>query len=345
MQKGSTMSKTNSRTRAFETVNNKGFKSNRSRQKLVVAIFVVIILILLAFATLIIGQIVNKVGPRPTLPGPSGSNTIPKDAGDVKIGSLLFIGEKYQYNFPTDVSNIVNLYQYQNNSENSGKTHINGYCTYSLTMDRITLDKTTLEAFNQMILDYCGTLDLSGASKNAASNLNVAWGNYDDVDEYLSDIASEAYGAEYYDHALGTTLTLRRNSDSAPITEQILKDEYTWIYENAHKYGFIIRFPDECKDHTGFDSSKRVHLRYVGIEHATYIHQNEICFEEYLELVRNYGVDNPLTFTADNGNTYEVYYVTYSGNPTSVPVPKDNPYTISGDNMNGFIVTVENTIE
>ena len=41
------------------------------------------------------------------------------------------------------------------------------------------------------------------------------------------------------------------------------------------------------------------------------------------------------------GKEYSVYYVKYSGNPTSVPVPKNSNYTISGDNMNGFIVTVE----
>ena len=341
------MSKNDSRTRAFETVNNKGFKSNKSRQKLVIAIFVVIILILLAFATLIIGQIINKVGPRPTLPGPSNDNItyIPKDAGDVKIGNLLFISDKYQYEFSGDFSNMINIKNYQRSSENVAQTEINGLYTYSLAADRIALDKTALEAFNLMVLDYCKTLDLSGAKENSASNIIIAWGGYseDTVHEYETDVKD--IGKDYYDHAIGTALTLKVYSPSTVITETILKQDYTWIYENAHKYGYIIRFPDGCSDHTGFDSSKRIHLRYVGVEHATYIYKNGLCLEEYLELLHDYSVDNPLTFTGDNGNTYQVYYVAYSGNPTSVPVPKNNPYTISGDNMNGFIVTVENTIE
>ncbi len=341
------MSKNNSRTRAFETVNNKGFKSNKSRQKLVVAIFVVIILILAAFATLIIGQIINKIQLTSTTPPTSNKDItyVLKDAGDIKIGNLLFISDKYQYEFSGDFSNMVNIKDYQRSSDNISKAEIDGLYTYSLAADRIVLDNSALEAFNLMVLEYCKTLDLSDANQNSASNIIIAWGGYSEstAHEYESDV--QDIGKDYYDHALGTSLTLKVYSPSTVITETLLRQNYSWIYENAHKYGFIIRFPDECKDHTGFDSSTRIHLRYVGVEHATYIYQNELCFEEYLELVRNYNIDNPLTFTGSNGNTYQVYYVSYSGNPTSVPVPKNNPYTISGDNMNGFIVTVENTIE
>ena len=128
---------------------------------------------------------------------------------------------------------------------------------------------------------------------------------------------------------------------STVITESLLKSSYIWIYENAHKYGFIIRYPGDCKNHTGEDSSKRVHFRYVGVEHATYIYDNNICLDEYLELLReDHGFNNPLTFTAGD-KEYQVYYVKYSGNPTQIPVLKDSNYSISGDNMNGFIVTVE----
>ena len=119
---------------------------------------------------------------------------------------------------------------------------------------------------------------------------------------------------------------------------------YKWLSENAYKYGFILRYPADKTDVTGYDYESW-HYRFVGRYHATAIAESGLCFEEYLELIRDHSHDNPLTFTADNGNTYQVYYVAYSGNPTSVPVPKNNPYTISGDNMNGFIVTVENIIE
>ena len=239
---------------------------------------------------------------------------------------------------------MVNLYQYRKNSDNVSKVEINGCYTYSLSLERIALEKDTLDAFNRMILDYCNTIDLKDANVNCASNVVIGWGGYNEntIDEYETDLSSASTGKEYYDHILGTTLALRRNNPSESLSEEILKKDFEWIYNNLHKYGFIIRYPNACKNHTGFDSSKRVHLRYIGVEHATYIHQNNICFEEYLELLRNQhnSPDKALNIQVADAS-YLVYYIKYTGNPTSIPVPKNATYTISGDNMNGFIVTVE----
>ena len=333
------MSQNNQRTRAFETVDN---SANESRRKVVIAIFVVIALILASFATLIIGKIVSKLPEKPYTPSNNNLTYIPKEAADIKIGNLLSISDSYTYVIPSDFSNMVNLYQYRKNSDNVSKVEINGKLTYSLTADDIAIEATTCDAFNQMILDYCKTLDLSSANQNSASNLVVAWGGYTEgtANEYADDIANISKG--FYDHGLGTTLTLKTFSPSTVVTEEILKNDYLWIYENAHKYGFIIRYPNACKNHTGLDSTKRVHLRYIGVEHATYIHQNNICFEEYLELLRNQhnSPDKALNIQVADAS-YLVYYIKYTGNPTSIPVPKNSTYTISGDNMNGFIVTVE----
>ena len=57
-------------------------------------------------------------------------------------------------------------------------------------------------------------------------------------------------------------------------------EEYKWLLDNAHKYGFIQRFPEGKEDITGFKYSAW-HLRYVGIDAATFIHDNNITFEEY----------------------------------------------------------------
>ena len=208
----------------------------------------------------------------------------------------------------------------------------------------IALDATTLNAFSKMMYEYCETLDLSNSNINCASNLVLAWGGYiqTTINEYESDLADPEIGKDYYDHILGTSLTLKTFNPSEPVNETIFKNDFAWIYENAYKFGFILRYPDHSKNLTGFDGNARVHLRYIGVEHATYIHQNNICFEEYLELLRNQhnSPDKALTIqTADA--SYLVYYIKYTGNPTSIPVPKNSTYTISGDNMNGFIVTVE----
>jgi hypothetical protein len=57
---------------------------------------------------------------------------------------------------------------------------------------------------------------------------------------------------------------------------------YKWLKENAHKYGFILRFPEDKTGVTGY-SYESWHYRYVGVEHAKEIHKKGITLEEYLE--------------------------------------------------------------
>ena len=57
-------------------------------------------------------------------------------------------------------------------------------------------------------------------------------------------------------------------------------DEYKWLYDNAYKYGFIFRLPDDKIKLTGFDASTW-RLRYVGKDAAKIIYDEKICFEEY----------------------------------------------------------------
>jgi len=56
--------------------------------------------------------------------------------------------------------------------------------------------------------------------------------------------------------------------------------EFTWLKENAHKYGFILRYPKGKEYLTGY-KYEPWHYRYVGVEAATYIYENDIVFEEY----------------------------------------------------------------
>lgn len=55
-----------------------------------------------------------------------------------------------------------------------------------------------------------------------------------------------------------------------------------WLAENAHYFGFIVRYPDGKTDITGI-SYEPWHFRYVGRFHATRIHDMGLCLEEYWE--------------------------------------------------------------
>lgn len=56
---------------------------------------------------------------------------------------------------------------------------------------------------------------------------------------------------------------------------------YNWLYDNAHKYGFIKRYPEDKTDITGI-INEPWHYRYVGIEAATEMKASGQCLEEYL---------------------------------------------------------------
>ena len=57
-------------------------------------------------------------------------------------------------------------------------------------------------------------------------------------------------------------------------------DEFKWLQKNAYKYGFILRYPKDKTDITGYDYESW-HYRYVGKEIAEKIHKENITYDEY----------------------------------------------------------------
>ena len=118
--------------------------------------------------------------------------------------------------------------------------------------------------------------------------------------------------------------------------------EYEWYTKNCYKYGFILRYP-EGKENITYIEYEPWHFRYVGIPHATYMTRYGICLEEYIDMLHNYTYDGShLEIICDDGTNCEVYFfpADNSAETTAVPVPKDEKYEISGNNVDGFIVTV-----
>ena len=58
---------------------------------------------------------------------------------------------------------------------------------------------------------------------------------------------------------------------------------YQWMSEHCQEYGFIVRFPKGKEDITGI-IYEPWHFRYVGVDAATYIMENDLCLEEFLQL-------------------------------------------------------------
>lgn len=58
--------------------------------------------------------------------------------------------------------------------------------------------------------------------------------------------------------------------------------EGKWLYENCHRFGFIVRYKKEWSSITGY-SAEPWHFRYVGVSHATAISALDVPYETYAE--------------------------------------------------------------
>ena len=80
-----------------------------------------------------------------------------------------------------------------------------------------------------------------------------------------------------------TGLAVDLMTDSMTELDESFADEpvYPWLLENAWKFGFILRFPEDKTDITGY-SFEPWHYRFVGRYHAYKIYSQNLCLEEYL---------------------------------------------------------------
>lgn len=119
--------------------------------------------------------------------------------------------------------------------------------------------------------------------------------------------------------------------------------DYEWFGKNCFKYGFVLRYPEGKEDIT--DQEYRPwHFRYVGKVHAAYMNENNLCLEEYLDKLKSRPYDGEHLETKDpDGKNYEIYYFAsdLASTVTSVAVPSEREYSISGNNTDGFIITAK----
>ncbi len=60
-----------------------------------------------------------------------------------------------------------------------------------------------------------------------------------------------------------------------------------WVAKNAHRYGFIVRYPEGKTSVTGF-AYEPWHLRYVGTDVATHLRKKNLTLDEYLGVPSRY---------------------------------------------------------
>lgn len=105
-------------------------------------------------------------------------------------------------------------------------------------------------------------------------------GLYDNYVKNYSKEKADTYSARpgFSEHQTGLAVDVDNVKDYFENFEKT--QEFTWMQENAYKYGFILRYPKGKENITGY-TYESWHYRYVGVDIATYITKNGLTLEEY----------------------------------------------------------------
>ena len=95
--------------------------------------------------------------------------------------------------------------------------------------------------------------------------------------------AADTYSARpgFSEHQTGLAIDLKNTLISS--STRLNDSDFEWLSNNAHRFGFIIRYPKEKVDITGYQF-ENWHIRYVGLNIAKTIYENNLTLEEYIDL-------------------------------------------------------------
>lgn len=85
------------------------------------------------------------------------------------------------------------------------------------------------------------------------------------------------------EHELGLCVDISYTTEGDRLSEKVADSALgKFIESDAYKYGFILRYPQDKVRITGY-SYEPWHIRYVGVDLATKLHNENITLEEYYE--------------------------------------------------------------
>ncbi|AOH54410.1 hypothetical protein ABE28_008595 [Peribacillus muralis] len=243
---------------------------------------------------------------------------IPKNTQQKKIskeqiyqGNLLLVNSEYPVHQKSVKSDILDLFGHKELTKG-----------YGILDSEMKLSENVAQEFLKMI---------SAAEKDGVHHFLINSG-YRDLNEqreiYQKAGPDYALPAGYSEHNLGLSLDV--GSSQMKMSEA---PEGKWIEKNAWKYGFILRYPRDKIDITGIQYEPW-HIRYVGLPHSAIMHKKNFALEEYLKYLKKEKMASAIV----NGIKYTISYYFVSENMT-IKVPKNNNYDISGNNIDGVIVT------
>lgn len=117
--------------------------------------------------------------------------------------------------------------------------------------------------------------------------INSSYRTYNDQEEIYNEYKkvslkyADSYAARpgHSEHQTGLAIDIT-SLEHPQISTFKESEEYEWLKNNCHKYGFILRYPEGKEHITGYNTESW-HFRYVGEKIATQIYNEGITFDEY----------------------------------------------------------------
>lgn len=260
--------------------------------------------------------------------------SVTKTAGDLGVGDLVLVNNNIAFNGLVSEDDLVVIREKKNNA-------------YSVKDYSVLILPQAMDALNEMLLDFRNATGNDHVMVNSGYRTpEYQQGLYDEElantgGDSSSLVAKPGYSEHYTGLVVDFTTDYYKQSD-------IGTGDYLWINENCYKYGYINRYP-EGKEALTLIDNEPWHFRYVGIPHATVMHERDLCLEEYIDYIKNFTINTSfLSVTTDDGSQYMIFYVPRrnEAESTSVYIPltagkgsPTYPYEISGNNVDGWIVT------
>lgn len=258
-------------------------------------------------------EVTEESSEEPAFVLPAGYQEIPVKPAALYSGNLVLVDAKNPSHLTADELDLEQVYYAKDKPE-----------TYEISYPGHTsLNSSALAKFNRLMKAYY----------SATQNTEIMF-NYG----YL-ETSQEKSNPE---SATGLDIQLHVKHDNGSYEYVTNVTPYAWLFDHMASYGYVLRYPEDKSDVTG-ERGGYTAIRYVGVPHAAFMHDNNLCLEEYLDLLKkehNFYSGTVLEYSTSE-LTYHIYYVPVSVTDNlTVPVPTGGSYEISGNNVDGFIVTV-----
>lgn len=304
-------------------------KKQRKTDSIIISVLLLLIVFVVQLILIISPNSDTFLSASPTLAVnlPDGYLYMSCSPAEIYSGELILINADHHYNFEQNNINMLSIY------ENKNK--------YYMAKDKnISAAPQLIDALNQLMEDFYNSTELNDViAISGYRSLEKQQSLFDASDKNQNGIYwTAAPGASEHHSGLAVDLGIYRDGASYNFDGE---GQYSYIISNAYRYGLIMRYDPAKSDITGV-YGEPWHLRYVGPAHAQYMFENNLCLEEYIELLKKFTFEKEHLFVKTySGNEYEIYYIPSQACSNGLPVPAEKPFTVSGNNIDGFIVTVK----